>query len=370
MSKRILIFSHEFPPIGGGAGIVGYQYALNFSQLGYSVDVLTSVPFKKKNEDFQIYRNSWRGKLWPIGYLFKVDFTKYDYIFLNDASAVFIAGLTFNKSTLAKSIVFFHGSEISRIYEKTNVFRRIIFFKFFFNRALKNSKQVVLPSNYMKKELFIHLEGDLFRDKMIVNYYGVNAHLFYNDSKDNNLLRKQNKIMKDDIVLLSVSRIDRKKGYLDKLNIFEKLITQSEEKFQWIIVGNGDFLSELKEKADSLKLSKYITFLDYINREDLRKYYSMADLFWLLSDYNEAFGLCYVESQLCGTPVIGRNKAGVKEAILNNETGFLVNDNEEVLDILLNGRYKTVSESLISKVPKEFLLEASTLKLKKEILSR
>jgi len=32
LDKRILIFSHEFPPFGGGAGVVAYQYCIELQK--------------------------------------------------------------------------------------------------------------------------------------------------------------------------------------------------------------------------------------------------------------------------------------------------------------------------------------------------
>ena len=39
---RILMFNHEFPPIGGGAGIATFNIARELRNKGHSVDVITS----------------------------------------------------------------------------------------------------------------------------------------------------------------------------------------------------------------------------------------------------------------------------------------------------------------------------------------
>ena len=46
--------------------------------------------------------------------------------------------------------------------------------------------------------------------------------------------------------------------------------------------------------------------------------------------WEEAFGLVAVEAMSTGTPVIGFNRGGLKETIINGKTGFLVNTVEEM----------------------------------------
>jgi len=53
----------------------------------------------------------------------------------------------------------------------------------------------------------------------------------------------------------------------------------------------------------------------------------------------EDFGLTSIEAQSCGKPVIGLNKAGIKETVINGKTGILFN-------------YQTVKS--ISKAIKKF----------------
>jgi glycosyltransferase involved in cell wall biosynthesis len=62
------------------------------------------------------------------------------------------------------------------------------------------------------------------------------------------------------------------------------------------------------------------------NLEDMPYVFDGADLFVLASE-NETFGLVYIESMACGTPVIGTNIGGVPEVITDNYDGFLIEPN-------------------------------------------
>jgi glycosyltransferase involved in cell wall biosynthesis len=46
----------------------------------------------------------------------------------------------------------------------------------------------------------------------------------------------------------------------------------------------------------------------------------------------EGWGISIIESNLYGTPAVSFNVAGLSESIRNNKTGFLVNDDKELVD--------------------------------------
>jgi glycosyltransferase involved in cell wall biosynthesis len=47
--------------------------------------------------------------------------------------------------------------------------------------------------------------------------------------------------------------------------------------------------------------------------------------------FEEPFGLSVVEAMMCGTPVIAFNRGSMKELIIDNKTGFIVNDIDEAV---------------------------------------
>ena len=93
--QNILIFSHEFPPDIGGAGIVAQQYANSFSQLGYNVTVLTRYQKYYNNNnssiDYKIIMSKDYGKLWFLSYKNSINFSDFDLIILNDPAATYMS---------------------------------------------------------------------------------------------------------------------------------------------------------------------------------------------------------------------------------------------------------------------------------------
>jgi len=50
--------------------------------------------------------------------------------------------------------------------------------------------------------------------------------------------------------------------------------------------------------------------------------------------FDEPFGLSVVEAMYCGTPVVAYQRGSMSELILHGETGFLVNTEDEAVDVL------------------------------------
>ncbi|SME92399.1 glycosyltransferase family 4 protein [Desulfovibrio gilichinskyi] len=88
-----------------------------------------------------------------------------------------------------------------------------------------------------------------------------------------------------------------------------------------LIAGDGEARERLISLAKQ-KAGDQIIFLGRINREDLFKYYSAADIF-VYPGYNEALGMVYLEAQSIGLPVIAYSTRGPREAVAHDKTGLL-----------------------------------------------
>ena len=97
------------------------------------------------------------------------------------------------------------------------------------------------------------------------------------------------------------------------------------------IAGTGDYRAGLEGLVKSLDLSRRVKFLGFIPEEDklhlLRRSWAS-----LLASPKEGWGISNLEAAACGTPVIAANSPGIRESVIDGETGFLVpqNDPEEM----------------------------------------
>ena len=121
--------------------------------------------------------------------------------------------------------------------------------------------------------------------------------------------------------ILYLGRIKKYKS-IDHLLIAFQSLLQDVPEAELKIVGNGDYLPALKTLAGSLKISEKVEFtgfvsserkVDFLRRSHLSVYPSMK----------EGWGLTNIEANACGTTVVATNAPGLRDSVLNNQTGFL-----------------------------------------------
>jgi glycosyltransferase involved in cell wall biosynthesis len=129
-------------------------------------------------------------------------------------------------------------------------------------------------------------------------------------------------------IVLTVGRIrsdERYKGHDIMLNALQIL----DEKYVWLVVGAGKHLLSLKKESKRLGLNNQIRFLGSVDDNALADYYNLCDCFAMPSK-GEGFGVVFLEALACGKPVIGGNRDGTREPLMNGKLGFMVNpDNAE-----------------------------------------
>ncbi|MBQ4801407.1 glycosyltransferase family 4 protein [Aquimarina sp. MMG015] len=93
-----------------------------------------------------------------------------------------------------------------------------------------------------------------------------------------------------------------------------------------IVAGDGPDFVKIKKIAKS-----NIELKGFVSEEELTNLMQNAKAFVFAAE--EDFGIIPVEAQACGTPVIGLNRGGLKETVVEMRTGVFF-DNQEVKDIV------------------------------------
>ncbi len=103
----------------------------------------------------------------------------------------------------------------------------------------------------------------------------------------------------------------------------------SRQKKKLVIIGDGPYRRILEQKVKELGLDSYVFFCGELRGKALCDWYRRCDLFILtpfeLSNRDtEGFGMVYLEANVFEKPVIGSRCGGVPDAIIDGETGLLV----------------------------------------------
>jgi len=129
-------------------------------------------------------------------------------------------------------------------------------------------------------------------------------------------------------LLLSVSRLVRRKGHADLIRALPAIVARHPD-IHCLIVGDGPEAGPLQEMITSFGLQAYCSLLGPVPFARLIALYRSAELFVLpcqtqADGDTEGFGLVFVEANACGLPVVGGAAGGTIEALVDGETGLLV----------------------------------------------
>ncbi|BAY93087.1 MULTISPECIES: glycosyltransferase family 4 protein [unclassified Tolypothrix] len=216
-------------------------------------------------------------------------------------------------------------------------------FHFLFQWTLQRTKVIVCNSkftqSYVKSNWKLNRHIEIIHPTIRAEKFGD---LSLNSLEDlRQQIRDKYQIPKDGIVILSVGRLVKRKGFDRIIHNLPHLIAAGLNVY-YLICGRGPMESELNELANRLDVNSRVILTGYISDADLAGYYSACDIFSMLTFYDsnsrsiEGFGIVYLEAGYFSKPVIASRVGGVEDAVFHGETGLLVdpNSSEEILSVL------------------------------------
>ncbi len=125
--------------------------------------------------------------------------------------------------------------------------------------------------------------------------------------------------------VLFVGRMTRQKGLLYLLKAADRI----DPDIQIVLCAGESDTPELQQELEAMvselemRRPGIVWIPEMVSRETTIALYSQAAVFCCPSIY-EPFGIINLEAMACGTPVVGSAVGGIKEVVVDGETGFLV----------------------------------------------
>jgi glycosyltransferase involved in cell wall biosynthesis len=164
---------------------------------------------------------------------------------------------------------------------------------------------------------------------------GENIHVFYHGIDTDKFERKnqQNNATPE---LLTVGRLTAKKGFDVLLKACAELRNQGVA-FKCRIIGDGEEKDELINLAAELDLNDIVEFVGVISSTEIKNFYERADLFVLpciIDNDGNRDGIPNViaEAMAMELPVVSSKISGIPELVEQNETGFLL-DQQDIFGV-------------------------------------
>jgi glycogen synthase len=331
---KVLFYTKEFPPnVYGGAGVHVEYLADELAKL-MPVDVRC---FGEQDE----YKTNLRVK----GYEIKADdFNQTDpqlasvfktlstCLQMNadqvDADVVHchtwyaqFAGIIAKLSYGIPLVITTHSLEPLRPWKREQLGRGYDVSSWVEKTAIEMADAIIAVSEETKQDVLKHFKVD--KNKIRVIYNGINLEEYQATTDTSTLLEYG--INPHQPFVLFVGRITRQKGIIHLVNAIKHI---DQETQVVLCAGAPDTKEIAKEMQDSVaevqKTRKNVIWIDkMLSKKEVIQLYSHANVFCCPSIY-EPFGIINIEAMACKTAVVASAVGGIKEVVLDGETGILV----------------------------------------------
>jgi len=333
--KRSLVIPNDFPPVVSGIATYFYEiwryfptenhYILCPKDNGWKAfdrEANLNVIRRRIPSGDSITAKLLKGKLYAFWVLILHLKYQFDVIHCGQVLSSGFAGWLMKKLFRVPYVVYVYGSETFR-FGRNPIFIRFI-------RIILKNADLIVPNSHFTRDEFLAL--GISPKKFRIVTPGVDTTRFNIGIKYAALLKKYNLAGK--IVLLTVARLDERKGHDMVIRALPALVKKFPQ-IVYLIVGKGREEARLKQIAAENGVTDYVIFCGYVADADLPKFYQLCDIFILLNrqtadddrlrgDY-EGFGIVFLEASACGKPVVAGNYGGIADAVVDGQSGFILN---------------------------------------------
>jgi alpha-1,6-mannosyltransferase len=157
---------------------------------------------------------------------------------------------------------------------------------------------------------------------------GVNIDIFHTNDPDREPIRRSLGVEHGRKLLLYVGRLAKEKNTAKLLKAFAILNERQPSAFHFLVIGEGPQRKQL-EKLQAQHAN--VSWIRYCADPcELARYYRAADLF-VHPGLQETFGLVALESQACGTPVVGIRGSAMDDLIFHDQRDWVGENSAESL---------------------------------------
>lgn len=162
-----------------------------------------------------------------------------------------------------------------------------------------------------------HLRAGMARaENLVIVPNGIDVDAFQPDEAARNQLRRELGL-RDEFLWLAVGRLEPVKNYPAMLSAMSKL----PDRARLFIAGSGPLESDLRALAERLGLAGRMRLLGFV--PDAAPWMQAADGF-VLSSLWEGLPMALLEAAACALPAVACDAPGVREAVVEGQTGWLV----------------------------------------------
>lgn len=330
MNTKALLITELFLPTKGGTAIM---FDSDFRRLGgKSIHIVTAQVSGAEEVDRAhpntIHRTRLRRVPWArpesliiYAKLFVISFwlvvsKRLHEVFAGRALPEGLVALAVARLTGRRVHIYAHGEELTG-WGRGGKFRTTGF-------VLRHADMVIGNSDFTRETL-INLIG-VPTDRVTVLYPAVDENCFGPNLPTADL-RAQIRLPIDAKLILSVGRLQRRKGFDNVVRALPRLTAKGID-VHYALIGIGEDLDYLRNLCKASGVSDRVHFLGHVRQADLPRWYNACDLFAMpnreIAGDTEGFGIVYLEAAATGKPSLAGLAGGTGSAVADGETGLRV----------------------------------------------
>ncbi len=218
-------------------------------------------------------------------------------------------------------------SEVTQIFHHKKGFMRLpkiilSFLYYFFREFIQFHRcdSIIAGSEKVRKSTLIWFK--LNPKKVVTVYNGVDQSVFKPAPLISRTVRDLYDIKENEKVILFLSHITRQKGIDVAIMAFAEILHRKSN-LKLMIVGDGDYLPEVKSLVQCLRLETYVIFTGAIDYEKVPGYINAGDILLFPTIRQEGLPFIILEAMACGKPVVASNIGGNSDVLEHGKTGLL-----------------------------------------------
>jgi glycosyltransferase involved in cell wall biosynthesis len=329
---RILFCNYEYPPLGGGGGVVMAAMARSLAER-HDVTVLTSravgLPSQDMDANVKVVRvpvffrrhlavanmPSMAAYL-PMGLLRGLKLGRqggFDIINTHFAVPTGPLGDWLSRRLRIPNVLSVHGGDLYDPSKKSSPDRHA-FLRHAVQGLLRRADTVVAQSR------------DTARN--VQQIYGVDREVqlipLGIDRPPQNVRKERADfdLPQDAFVLVTAGRVVPRKATTQLIETLAAL-----PDVFLVVVGDGPEVAAVKQRAAELGVENRLRMLGYVSDEVKYSAYAVSDVF-VSTAQHEGFGLVFLEAMSFGLPVVCYNRGGQTDFLATPETGYVIQLNE------------------------------------------
>lgn len=330
---RILFCNYEYPPLGGGGGVVNAALASELAKR-HDVTVLTSralgLPEERVEDGVRVIRVPvlFRRRRAVASFASMLSYIvsgtirgralareeRFDVVNTHFALPTGPVGYAVSRAAGVPNVLSVHGGDLYDPSKRSSAHRHAAL-RVCVRRLALSADAVVAQSQDTQDNLRRYFVP------------GIRSHVIplgIPEPPVTAAVRSTHGFAETDILLISIGRLVRRKSVDQLLELTARL---EDPRVKLLLIGDGPLVDSLRERAKRLNVAGQVRFLGMVDDAAKFELLSISDLYVSASQH-EGFGLVFLEAMASGLPIVCYDRGGQRDFLSDGRNGHLVPVND------------------------------------------